>query len=144
VDRLWRGRFDNMRRREFITLLGGAAAAWPPAARAQQSDRMRRVGVIVGATVADDAEGQARLDAFRQALEGLGWTTGRNLQIEYRSSGADPAVVRKHGAELLALAPDVILSSGTLSLGSWSRRVPCRSYSSMSPIRSAPASRRDS
>jgi putative ABC transport system substrate-binding protein len=101
-------------RREFITLLGGAAVAWPLAARAQE--RVRRVGVFVGATAEGDAEGQARINAFRQAMELLGWTTGRNLQIDYRWGLADPANVRKYAAELVAFAPDVILSSGTASL----------------------------
>jgi putative ABC transport system substrate-binding protein len=105
-----------MKRRDFIVLLGGAAAAvWPLAARAQE--RARRIGVFVGATGAGDAEGQARIDAFRQAMEVLGWTAGRNLQIESRWGMADPANVRKYAAELVASAPDVILSSGTLSLG---------------------------
>jgi putative ABC transport system substrate-binding protein len=102
-------------RREFITLLGGAAAAWPLAARAQE--RVRRVGALFGANAAGDAEGQARIDAFRQAMELLGWTTGRNLQIEYRWGAADAANLRKYAAELAAFAPDVILSSGTASLG---------------------------
>jgi putative tryptophan/tyrosine transport system substrate-binding protein len=105
-----------MKRREFITLLGGTAAAWPLAARAQQGERMRRVGIFIGATAAGDADGQARIDVFRQAMELLGWTTGRNLQIEYRWGMADPAKVRKYAAELVAFAPDVILSSGTASL----------------------------
>jgi putative ABC transport system substrate-binding protein len=105
----------DLRRREFILALGGAAATWPLGARAQE--RVRRVGIFVGATAAGDAEGQARVDAFRQAMELLGWTTGRNLQIESRWGMADPANVRKYAAELVASAPDVILSSGTLSLG---------------------------
>ena len=71
-----------MRRREFITLLGGAAAAWPLAARAQQSERMRRIGVLAG-LAADDPEGQARLAAFLQGLQQLGWTDGRNVRIDY-------------------------------------------------------------
>jgi ABC-type uncharacterized transport system substrate-binding protein len=104
-----------VRRREFITVLGGAAAAWPLAARAEE--RVRRVGVLLGANAAGDAEGQARIDAFRQAIELLGWTTGRNLQIEYRWGAADAANLRKYAAELAAFAPDVILSSGTASLG---------------------------
>jgi putative ABC transport system substrate-binding protein len=103
-----------MRRREFILAQGGAAATWPLGARAQE--RVRRVGIFVGATAAGDAEGQGRIDAFRQAMELLGWTTGRNLQIESRWGMADPASVRKYTAELVALAPDVILSSGTVSL----------------------------
>jgi putative tryptophan/tyrosine transport system substrate-binding protein len=107
-----------MRRREFIALLGGVAAGpsllWPVGARAQE--RVRRVGVFVGATGAGDADGQARVDVFRQAMEQRGWTIGRNLQIDYRWGMADPANVRKHAAELVASAPDVILSSGTVSL----------------------------
>jgi putative ABC transport system substrate-binding protein len=99
-----------VRRRKFITLLGGAAAAWPLAARAQQAERMRRVGVLIGA--ADDAEGQARLVAFGQGLAQLGWTVGRNLQIEPRWGMADPTNIRRYSAELVASAPDVILTSG--------------------------------
>src|SRR5262245_1883692 len=79
-----------MRRREFITLLGGAAAAWPLAVRAQQSERMRRIGVLMN-TVSDDAEGQARLAAFHQGLQQLGWTVGHNVRIDYRWSGDDAA-----------------------------------------------------
>jgi ABC-type uncharacterized transport system substrate-binding protein len=108
-----------MNRRALITLLGGATVSpsllWPRAARAQE--RVRPVGIFVGATAAGDAEGQARIDAFREAMELLGWTTGRNLQIESRWGMADPANVRKYAAELVASAPDVILSSGALSLG---------------------------
>jgi putative tryptophan/tyrosine transport system substrate-binding protein len=107
-----------MRRREFMSMLGGAAAwpsmLWPLAAHAQE--RVRRVGIFVGATAASDTEGQARIDAFRQAMELLGWTSGRNLQIESRWGMADPANIRKYAAELVASAPDVILSSGALSL----------------------------
>src|SRR5712691_11781719 len=94
-------------RREFITLLGGAAAAWPPAARAQQGERMRRIGVLMG--VADDREGQARVTALKQGLQELGWTDGRNIQIETRFGGADAGRIRAHAAELVALAPDVIV-----------------------------------
>jgi ABC-type uncharacterized transport system substrate-binding protein len=104
-----------MRRREFISLLGGAAA-WPLATRAQQGERMRRIGIVIGATAAGDAEGQARIDVFRQAMELFGWTIGRNLQIEYRWGMADPASIRKYAAELVTSAPDVILSSGAFSL----------------------------
>jgi putative tryptophan/tyrosine transport system substrate-binding protein len=107
---------SGMRRREFISILGGAAAAWPLAAGAQQGERMRRIGIVIGATAAGDAEGQARIDVFRQAMELLGWTTGRNLQIEYRWGMADPASIRKYAAELVTSAPDVILSSGAFSL----------------------------
>jgi putative ABC transport system substrate-binding protein len=107
---------SDIRRREVMALLGGAAA-WPLTARAQQGERGRRVGVLFGANAAGDVEGQARIDAFRQAMELLGWAIGRNLQIEYRWGGADAANLRKFAAELAAFAPDVILSSGTASLG---------------------------
>src|SRR5262245_62450449 len=96
-----------MKRRDFITLLGGAAATWPLAARAQQPERMRRIGVLMYWT-ADDAEGQARLAAFAQALEQLGWSDGRNLRIDIRWAAADN--VRRHAAELVALAPDVLVA----------------------------------
>src|SRR5258708_1277138 len=97
-----------MRRRQFITLLGGAAAAWPLAARAQQAERVRRIGVLVY-LAAGDAEGQARLAAFTQALSQLGWSEGHNLRIESRwANGGD---VHRHAAELVALAPDVLLAA---------------------------------
>jgi ABC-type uncharacterized transport system substrate-binding protein len=97
-----------MKRRDFITLLGGAAAVWPIAARAQQPERMRRIGVLVY-LVAGDAEGQARLAAFTQALSQLGWSEGRNLRIESRWANAGD--VHRHAAELVALAPDVLLAA---------------------------------
>src|SRR5215470_12231510 len=100
-----------MRRREFITLLGGAAA-WPLVARAQQGDRVRRVGVLLSST-ADDAETQVWVGAFLQGLALLGWTLGRNLRIETRWAGANAADIRNHAAELVALAPDLILAHGT-------------------------------
>jgi len=100
-----------MRRREFITLLGGAAAAWPLAARAQQPERMRRIGVL-SALLEDDPESVARRAVFEQALQALGWTAGRNLRIDYRWTGNDRAVIQKFATELVALAPDVILTSG--------------------------------
>jgi ABC-type uncharacterized transport system substrate-binding protein len=99
-----------MRRREFITLLGGTAAMWPLAAHAQQPDRMRHIGALAG--IANDAEGQARFAAFRQGLQQLGWTDGRNIRIDYRWGGGDADNIRKHAAELAALAPDVILAAG--------------------------------
>ena len=103
-----------MKRREFITLLGGAAAAWPLAARAQQPERMRRIGVLMY-LAADDAEGQARLAAFTQALQQLGWSEGRNLRIDTRWATADD--IRRHAAELAALAPDVLLAgTGTATV----------------------------
>jgi putative ABC transport system substrate-binding protein len=101
-----------MRRREFITLLGGAAA-WPLAARAQQPERMRRIGVLIG-LLEGDPEGQERLGAFRKGLLELGWVQGRNIQIEYRWAGADTSRLQAYAAELVALKPDVIFAaSGT-------------------------------
>jgi len=100
----------TMKRREFITLLGGAAA-WPLAARAQQPDRMRRIGVFMN-LASDDAEGQARNAAFLQGLQEAGWAVGRNVRIEYRWGAGDPELFRRYAAELVALAPDVILASG--------------------------------
>jgi putative ABC transport system substrate-binding protein len=84
--------FDRVRRRESIPLFGGAAAAWPVAARAQQGERMRRIGVLMG--VADDAEGQARVKALQQGLHELGWIEGRNVRIDYRWTGGDATRVR--------------------------------------------------
>jgi putative ABC transport system substrate-binding protein len=101
-----------MRRRQFIALLGGAAAAWPLAARAQQLDRVRRIGVLMN-FAEDDSESQTRLAAFRQALQELGWTDGRNVTIEHRWSVADVARAREMAAELIALAPDVILATAS-------------------------------
>ena len=105
-----------MRRREFITLLGGAAAAWPLAARAQQAERMRRIGVLLPA-VADDPEWQARVGAFLQALALLGWTIGRNVRIDTRWATTNADEIRRHAAELAALAPDVILAGGATTAG---------------------------
>ena len=105
-----------MQRREFITLLGGAAIAWPLIARAQQGEQMRRVGVLLPAT-ADDAEFQAWVGAFLQALAQLGWTIGHNVRIDTRWATTNAADIRRHAAELAALAPDVILASGTSTVG---------------------------
>ena len=99
-----------MRRREFITLLGGAAA-WPLAARAQQAERVRRIGVLMNFS-ADDAEGQARLAAFLQGLQEAGWAVGRNMRIDLRWGGGDPESFRKQASELVALAPDIVFASG--------------------------------
>ena len=104
-----------MRRREFITLLGGAAA-WPLAAKAQQSEQVRRVGWLIG-QAADDADGKARLAAFVQGLQQLGWTDGRNVRIDTRWGGGDADRMRRYAAELVALAPDVILAGGTAAVG---------------------------
>src|SRR5262245_55974951 len=101
----------SLKRREFITLLGGAAMAWPRAARAQQRERMRRIGVLMN-LAADDAEGQARLAAFLQGLQEAGWAVGRNVRIDLRWGAGDAERNRKYAAELLALAPDLILANG--------------------------------
>jgi putative ABC transport system substrate-binding protein len=103
-----------MRRREFITLVGGATA-WPVAARAQQVNRVRHVGILFGGP--ESAEFQARLAAFRQELRKLGWIEGDNILFDLRFGGADPGKIRKHAAELAALAPDVILASGSTPIG---------------------------
>jgi len=100
-----------LRRRAFISLLG-AGAAWPLAARAQQADRMRRVGVLLPFT-ADDSEGQARLMAFVQGLQQLGWAVGTNVRIDARWGAGDAERIRKYAAELLALTPDVIVANGS-------------------------------
>jgi putative tryptophan/tyrosine transport system substrate-binding protein len=102
-------------RRNFVAALGGIAFAWPLAARAQQADRMRRVGVLLN-RVADDPEEQARLAAFLQRLQELGWTDGRNVRIDYRWAAAEAARSRTYAAELVALAPDVILAAGSQSV----------------------------
>ena len=104
-------------RREFITLLGGAAAAWPLAARAQQPDRMRRIGVLVPAAT-DDSEFQARLAAFQQELQRSGWIIGSNMRIDIRWGGGNADRIRKYAAELVELAPDVILAHGSSSVRS--------------------------
>jgi putative tryptophan/tyrosine transport system substrate-binding protein len=105
----------SVKRREFITLLGGAAVAWPLAASAQQPDRMRRIGVLTP-FAEGDSEGQVRTSMFLQVLQQLGWTDGGNLRIDSRWS-PDADRIRRQAAELVALAPDVILATGTPSLG---------------------------
>ena len=104
-----------MRRREFIGVLGGAAA-WPPSARAQQGERVRRIGVLMPAAP-DDAEYQSWIGAFLQGLAQSGWITGRNIRIETRWTKFDPEDTRKYAAELVALAPDVILATGNSTVG---------------------------
>jgi putative ABC transport system substrate-binding protein len=114
-----------MRRREFITLLG-SAAAWPVAARAQQPERMRRIGVLMHLPE-NDPETQARVRALLEGLQQLGWTDGRNVRIDYRFGAADVERSRRYAAELIALAPDVIQASGTgpvAALQQASRTVP--------------------
>jgi putative ABC transport system substrate-binding protein len=105
-----------IRRREFITLLGGAASVWPLAAGAQQVQRMRRIGVFMP-FAADDPNAQARLAAFAQGLQEVGWSVGRNLQIDYRWSAGDPDRVRRYAAELIALKPEVIVTVGASHTG---------------------------
>ena len=104
-----------MRRREFIKVIAGSAA-WPLVAQGQPAERMRRIGVLMN-TAADDAEGQARLAAFQQALNQLGWTDGGNMRIDVRWSAGDAKDIRKYAAELIALAPDVILAPGASTVG---------------------------
>jgi putative tryptophan/tyrosine transport system substrate-binding protein len=110
-----------MRRRQFITLLGGTAAAWPLAVRAQQpAERMRRVGVLM-AYAESDPEAQARIGAVRQGLRERGWTEGHNLQMEIRWGTGDPDRARTSTTELISLAPDVIVAHGTPALGALHR-----------------------
>jgi putative ABC transport system substrate-binding protein len=104
-----------MTRREFITLIGGGVTTWPFAARAQQPERMRRIGVLVP-LAADDPDMQKRVSAFQQGLQLLGWTDGRNVKIEYRWGASDPDRSRRHAAELAALAPDVIFATGNTAV----------------------------
>ena len=105
-----------MKRREFITLLGGAAAAWPLAARAQQrGERVRRIGVLIG-TVETDPESQARVAAFEQGLYALGWIVGRNIRIDFRFGSADSVLTQKYAAELVAMTPNEILANSPLVL----------------------------
>ena len=108
--------FDQLRRRDFITLLGGAAITWPSALRAQQGERMRRIGNLMN-LAADDPQGKVRNAAFEQALQQYGWIVGRNVQIDVRWGEGDAARVREYAAELVALAPDVILCTGGTTTG---------------------------
>jgi putative tryptophan/tyrosine transport system substrate-binding protein len=105
-----------VKRRDFITLIGGAAAVWPFAARAQQPDRVRRIGVLMP-LAEDDPVGQARVAAFLQGLRGSGWINRGNVQIDYRWSTGDDERIRRDSAELVALAPDVILATGSATVG---------------------------
>ena len=123
-----------MKRREFITLLG-SAAAWPLAARAQQAERLRRIGVLMN-FAADDVEGQQRLAAFLQGLQEAGWEVGRNVRIEIRST-SDIELNSKYAMELLALAPDVFLAAGAPTvreLQKATRTVPIVFTSSADPV----------
>ena len=130
---------DRPQRRRFITLLGGAAAAWPLGAGAQQGERRRRIGVLIS-LAADDPEAPARLTAFVQGLQALGWADGRNVRIDIRWGAGDADRIRRHAAELVALAPDVILASGGSVVGpvlQATRSVPI--VFTLTPTRSAQA-----
>jgi putative ABC transport system substrate-binding protein len=125
-----------MRRREFITLLGGAAATWPVAARAQQGARVRRVGVLMLST-SDHPESQTNIAAFLQGLQEAGWSVGRNLLIDYRWSGLDRERMNRHAKELIALDPDVVLAGtggGTPALQRASRTVPIVFAQGLDPV----------
>ena len=126
---------SGMGRREFVALLGGAAA-WPVAARAQQGERMRRVGVLLN-LAANDPMGQARVAAFAQGLQATGWSDGRNVRIDTRWAAADPGNYRKYAAELIALGPDVVLASTTAAVAQLqqaSRTVPIVFVSAIDPV----------
>ena len=105
----------QLQRRKFIMLIAGAAMEWPVTARAQQPERVRRIGVLMNA-VADDPQGQARIAAFQQTLQQLGWSEGRNVRIDIRWGGNNVERDRRYAAELITLAPDVIAAAGTLSV----------------------------
>ena len=105
-------RFDQLKRREFVALLGGAAAAWSSTALAQQAERMRRIGVLM-LYPENDPSGQLRATAFRQGLQKLGWVVGRNVQIDFQWGLGDADWIRSAAAQLLRLSPDVILANGT-------------------------------
>ena len=123
-------------RREFITLLGGAAAAWPLAARAQQRERVRHVGMLTN-LAADDPLATSRVAAFAQAMQELGWTVGRNLRIDYRWGQNDPDRLRKYAAELVALAPEVIVANANPSstaLQQATRSVPVVFVNQVDPV----------
>ena len=111
------------RRREFITLLGGAAASWPIAGRAQQGDRMRRIGVLLPANP-DDPDYQTRVSALAQGLALLGWNIGRNIRIDIRWARGDPEQLRRYAEELVALGPDVLLASSSLAVAGLQQATP--------------------
>jgi putative tryptophan/tyrosine transport system substrate-binding protein len=125
-----------IQRRQFITLLGGAAVAWPQATRAQQREKMRRIGVLMNLT-SEDAEGQGRLAAFLQGLQEAGWSVGRNVRIDLRWGAGDPEIYRSHAAELVSLAPDVILAAGgvaALALQRATRTIPIVFANAADPV----------
>jgi putative tryptophan/tyrosine transport system substrate-binding protein len=125
-----------VKRREFITLLGGAAAAWPLTARAQQGERIRRIAVVMN-SAADDPVGQTRIAAFLQGLQQFGWSVGQNLQIDTRWAAGDADRIRRHASELAALAPDVIVATGSSTVGPLqraTRSVPIVFVSTVDPV----------
>jgi putative ABC transport system substrate-binding protein len=125
-----------MKRRQFITLLGSAAAAWPLAARAQQGERVRRIGVFLNSDTSD-AEAQTNLTIFREALERLGWTEGQNVRFDIRGVVSDPARLNQFASEVMALSPDVILAAGVPqvnALQSKSRSVPIVFAQAIDPV----------
>jgi ABC-type uncharacterized transport system substrate-binding protein len=103
-----------MRRREFMSLIGGAAATWPLAARAQQGERMRRLGILMNTNM--DADQQTSVSAFVQALQQLGWANGGNLRIDIRWAGGEPAEIRRHAEDLVAQASDVLVATGNAGM----------------------------
>src|SRR5262245_48202242 len=124
-----------MKRREFITLLGGSAA-WPLAARAQQGERMRRVGLLMN-TTSEESEAQSHVAAFQQGMQENGWSVGRNLRVDLRWGGADTDLTRRHAAELVALSPDVMVAAGgpvVSAIQRESRTVPIVFAQSIDPI----------
>src|SRR5262249_56414730 len=128
---------SHIGRRKFLATLGGAAAAWPLAARAQQPERTRRIGVLQS-LAADDPEGQARLAAFAQGLQQAGWPIGRNVQMDTRWAAGDAEGFRRYAAELVALAPDVILVVGAAGVGPLrqaTRTVPIVFVNTSDPVR---------
>ena len=129
-----------MRRHEFIKVVAGLAVALPFAVRAQQPERMRRIGVLLAAT-ADDVEFQTWVGAFLQGLQQAGWSIGQNVRIDTRWATSNAAGIRKHAAELAALAPDVILAHGASTVGPLLQATrTCRLCPRCSAIQSAPAS----
>src|ERR1700730_3094201 len=127
--------FDQLKRREFITLLGGGAAAWPLAARAQQPERVRRIGALM-AQAQDDPDREVRVAAFAQGLQQLGWTIGGNVRIDYRWATSD-AERSRYAAELVALAPDVVLATSGATVGALqqaSRTVPIVFVTTIDPV----------
>ena len=131
VDRM---QFDQLKRREFITLVGGATAAWPLVARAEQPEGVRRLGVLVNLAESDPIT-RSRTSALEQGLQKLGWVVGRNLRIDYRFAAADVARMPKLANELVALTPHVLLAGNTPTLAALQKATgTIRLYSLRSPI----------